>query len=227
MLRLITFVCLSVLFASCNHSSTSTQSELKVCYKVTVLRSDLASFATLALPDEIYYYHSDNRTMVDIQAIIGNIRIRQIGNLKNGTNAIVLDYFNKRITCQTKEPSYFFLPFFNRVKISNLDGDTVIENYNCKYKQVVFEENTLSNYTLLYTPQSQFKTLNQYTPYKEIPGLLMRFEMHSPKLDLQLQGCKVTHEALPDSLFEVPGGYDKVSPATMRSVLLSLFGSDL
>lgn len=228
MLRPIALLSFLIVFASCNHSSSNNDKQLKVSYKVTVLRSDLASFATLALPDEIMFYHSDTKSMIDIQTIIGNIRIRQIADSKKGgTNAIVLDYFNKRISCMTNEPSYFFLPFFNKVKLSDLEGDTIIESQDCKLKKVVFEENSSTAYTLMYTDYANCKKINQCTPYQDVPGLLMRFEMHSPKLDLQLISSKLIKEALPDSIFEIPEGYENVSPATMRSILLSLFGSEI
>jgi len=227
MQKLVYLLFISVLFASCHYTASPKEKELMVTYKVTVLRSDLAAFATMALPDEIFFYHSDSKSLVDIQTIIGNIRIRQIGDSKSGNNAIVLDYFNKRIACQCKEPSFYFLPFFNKVKVTDLEGDTVIQNYNCKYKNIVFEENSTANYTLLYSPLEGCNLINQCTPYQDIAGLIMRFEMHSPKLDLQLVGSSFSNEAIPDSLFEIPSGYDKVSPATMRSILLSLFGSEI
>jgi len=227
MLRFVILVSVSFLFASCNQPSSSKKTEMKVSYKVTVLRSDLAAFATLALPDEIFFYHSGFKSMIDIQAIIGNVRIRQIGDVKHGTTTIVLDYFNKRIVCQSKEPSYSLLPFFSKVKISDLDGDTLIDGLSCKSKSVVFDENPSANYTLLYSPLPVYEKINKNSPYQEVPGLLMRFEMHSQKLDLQLLSTGISNEALADSLFEIPKGYNKVSPATMRSVLLSLFGSEL
>lgn len=101
------------------------------------------------------------------------------------------------------------------MKLVPSDSTKVIAGYTCKRMDVVFNDDK-KNFTIYYTDEIGIKDPNWCSPFHEISGVLMEYNISQFNIDMHLTAKNVSAAELSDDDFAIPAEYEKISQAEME-----------
>jgi GLPGLI family protein len=108
--------------------------------------------------------------------------------------------------CKLGEDSFGYNAL-DGIKIEYVEGSKLIAGFECKkalgkFKDQVFE--------LYYTEDIKIKNANWNTPFKDIKGVLMEYQISMFNINTKIQATELEKIAVDDTEFEIPEGYKSV-----------------
>jgi len=104
-------------------------------------------------------------------------------------------------------------------KIELTDETKEIAGYNCKKANITWKGN---KFEIFYTDEISIEDPNWNNPFPEIEGILLEYQYEMFEIKTRVTATKVSKEEVPDSEFEIPEGYEKVSKKEMEAVINDL-----
>ena len=80
----------------------------------------------------------------------------------------------------------------------------VIAGYNCNKVEVVPDDKSIPPFDVYYTDELDIKDPNFASPYKEIKGVLMEYQLKKFGLEMRFEAKSVRKELIEDKYFQVP-----------------------
>jgi GLPGLI family protein len=105
------------------------------------------------------------------------------------------------------------------------DGTDTIAGYPCKKAVLVYANMDMPEKEVWYTDRIAMDTPNWYGPFKDIPGVLMRYEFTQNNIRMRLEAVSVDPGAVKASKFEVQPDHQVVSPEVLYSQLDEVLGT--
>jgi hypothetical protein len=84
---------------------------------------------------------------------------------------------------------------------------------------VTFKDNIKEEFNVYYTNDIDIKHSNWFTPFHEIDGVLLEYQVRKYNYEMRLVARDVKREDIGDNEFEVPDGYINVGAAEMNEIL--------
>ena len=100
-----------------------------------------------------------------------------------------------------------------------------IAGYPCKKAVAVYNGIDQPEVDLWYTDAIHMDKPNWYSPYTEIPGVLLRYEMVQYGMRMRLDATSVTPGPVDASKFEPKQDYDKVTPEVLHQELAEVLST--
>jgi hypothetical protein len=110
---------------------------------------------------------------------------------------------------------------FNDVSIAFDDAEKEILDFNCKHAKVSADSGSV-NFDLYFTTEIDITAPNNQSPFKEIPGVLMEFQIEINGISMFLVAAEVVETSISDELFQIPVGYEEVPKQTIDDIFSSL-----
>lgn len=155
--------------------------------------------------------------------------------------------FKTSIICQKGEESLIHsVKMLNKKYSSKLNHDQIVEmnknfsdftikktnetreiaGMNCKAANVTVNGDSTWSFTLFYTNEIDLPKPNEHTPFKEIEGVLMQYDIISYDTHMRFTANKVTiNEAIELDKILLEEGYESVSPARLKSEIEAIFAT--
>lgn len=169
------------------------------------------------MPKEMKMKFKDNNTIGELKTGAGVFTTRFITNNNERNLFHYLKLVNKKygliLTSDEILESYAKKP--EGMELIPTDETKMIAGYTCKHMKVVFPDST-KNFSLYYTEEIGIKDPNWCSPFHEIPGVLMEYNIKQFNIEMHLQAVAVTATDLEDSEFALPTEYEKISQAEME-----------
>ena len=117
--------------------------------------------------------------------------------------------FDKRMFHQhNKGENLFLFERFDDPQVEFIDApNKQIAGVNCKKAMIHFVSSDLPSIPVYYTEETEFKHPKENTPFNDIPGVLMEFQMPFKNLTLTFVAQKVDIKQIKDDVFAVPDNY--------------------
>lgn len=181
------------------------------------------------LPEKTTLYFNEEQQVADLSAGMGVFRTSMVVNTPKQIMDYHMSVMSKKLVSQLGPRD---LMLFNKesaaLTILYTGATDTIAGYPCKKAIAVYNGIEQPEVELWYTDAIRMDKPNWYSPYTEIPGVLMRYEMVQYGMRMRLNATSVTPGPVDPSKFEAKPDYDKVTPEVLHHELeevLSTFQS--
>ncbi|MDQ3192700.1 MAG: hypothetical protein M3Q58_13990 [Bacteroidota bacterium] len=105
----------------------------------------------------------------------------------------------------------------------NFTGDKkTIAGYESKRSLITFKDDENTSYDIYFTDDLNIKTPNWSTPYKEINGVLLEYQLKRYNVVMRFTATSVSAADIDDSDFEKPEEYKIITKEEMDQIFLNL-----
>lgn len=170
------------------------------------------------MPKDMKMKFKNNNTIGELKTGAGVFTTKFISNENNRNLFHYLKLVNKKygliLDSADIYSSYAKKP--DDMKLVPSDSTKMIAGYKCKRIDIVFED-PKKNFTIYYTDEIGIKDPNWCSPFHEISGVLMEYNISQYNIEMHLTAKSVTATEISNDEFSIPTEYEKISQAEMEA----------
>jgi len=211
---LVSFICCgiaaAVVVSGCASSNSGMLSEGVIEYDASVLNTDnpMASYA----PSKMTFKFKDSKCRGEISAGMGMLN-----------TVLITDPDDKTLTqlVRVVTQKYAHVYDYNAVQKENSavpeytlklsDETKMIAGYKCKRALFDFKDSKYPDYDVYYTNDIEITAPNWASPFYEINGVLMEYQVSRYGMDLRFTAKSVNHSKVESTQFEISDDYKIVT----------------
>ena len=222
-ISILTVLALLVMLFGCENFTTSKISEGTIEYAVTYPPGNQDNFMTSMLPATIKYNFKNNEASVDLEISMGIVSTSLIANLNKKQVMQTLSVMGKKfaVVMDTngvkkmleKEP---------KRKITFLKETKQIAGYKCEKAHIDFEADSIKDFDVYYTKDINIQDPNWSSPFNEIKGVLMEFQIQKYGVEMILTAKNVIKRDIEDGHFELSPDYKLISIEEMDQMFTDM-----
>ena len=168
------------------------------------------------LPDKATLEFKEDRFVSQVSSGIA-FRTTLIGNNTERTIDQVLQLLSKRFyTSMTERDVMAFNSSMPEMTLIYTNETDTVAGYKCKKAIAIFNDISRPEIELYYTDDIGLKDPNWHTPYAEIPGVLLRYEMEQYNMRMRLEAISVEKIIIPEERFKIQENFEEVAPERMQ-----------
>lgn len=213
----------TLLFSSCkSFTEGKDMNEGIIYYQINYLEDERDNPIITLLPSEMTVKFKDNSTVSDIQGFMGFFEMKYIANTVSEESFALLKIMGKKYVYQVENKGLNMgYELMTDLHFEDSDGTKIIAGYKCKQKKATCSVPGIENFDIYYTDEINIKNPNIGTPFKDIEGVLMEFNVNQNGINM-LFTVKSVEQTDIDSLdFKIPDGYKKVDKNEMKDIIKS------
>ncbi len=193
-----------------------------VRYKITYLQTEKENPIISLMPGYLTMQFKNNSVRMDVEGWMGVFKSTFIRQYEQEKSVNLLKMMSKRYyyTC-TETTQFLGMDTYRSVDVSFDDEVRNILDFKCKHARVSVN-NGAETFSVYYTRQIAIEEPNAQTPYFEIPGVLMAFQIEVNGIAMYLEAVEVLEREIPDAVFEIPEGFEEVSKASIDEIFSAL-----
>ncbi len=216
-LLLLTFIFIT----SCSEQGGPKEGEL--VYKISYLQSEKQNPLVALLPQTVVIKFKDDKTVALVQGFFGTFQLRFITNPQTGKSYTVLRILDKKYVAESPIDSVSAgYPDLNNIKVQKHPEDTITLAGLLSYEaDVVCKAMSDSIIKVYYTYDINIKDPNSNTPFKDIDGVLTKFQTKVAGIDMIFELDEFNQVSVSNDEFEVPDDYTKISKKELNDLLIS------
>lgn len=111
------------------------------------------------------------------------------------------------------------------VRVLYTNSRDTIAGYPCKKAYVIYGGMDRPEEEVWYTDEIAMTDPNWYSPYKDIPGVLMRYEVTQHHIRIRLEASAVKPGKVDKKKFELRPGHKEVAPAVLDQEMEAVLGT--
>jgi len=217
---LLTFL-LPVLLVSvvgCDTFYQKNISEGVIEFEITYPETDAGDLMASILPDEMTLKFKDNKTIGELNSM-GIFTTSIIAYPDNKEVAQLVKIMNKRYVLMLDSTEvqdlYSELP---EMTVNFVDETKTIAGYKCKKAIITFKNNIKEEFSVFYTNDIGIVNSNWCTPFHEIDGVLLEYQVRKYNIEMRLTAKSVIKSVVDDSEFDIPPDYNKITQEEMSDI---------
>lgn len=222
--RLI-IVCVLATVLSCQ-GPTDTQNGIRegfIEYRMEY-QGDSLNHLEYLLPKKMKMYFKDNNTRNSISDLAGVVEFTHIKNQQKGTYTSLVDVFNnkyKYVEESQQNQSSIFFRSRPQINILRTDEMKTIAGYTSRRYNIHYpdQDGTTREFPVYVTKDIAIKGFTDLTPFDDIDGVLMEFQLQIYELPLKFTAIKVSSEDITSEKFRIPSGYKQVNKQSMKKIM--------
>lgn len=216
--KLLLLLTVTIGLFSCNRKAGPKEGEL--IYQIKYLQSDRENSLIALLPKTITIKFKNDNTAAYIEGFWGTFQLRFISNINTKKSYTVLRILDKKYISENHIDSVStgYNPLKN-LKIKET-GDTVniagFLSHELKISYNTLPDSAISFY---YTNELDIDSPNSNTPFKDIEGVLTKFQIQIAGIDMLFELIDYKKIAVNDKEFMPPKNYNKISKDEFNNLL--------
>jgi hypothetical protein len=219
-------VAVILLFGSCGGEEEEKKvSEGIISYTISYPYYEGSSIMIKMFPDEMILKFKNGKYKIEVQKggvfktiLVADSKSKSITNqLYFGPKKIATELNEAEVGTMIEE---FPVPIY----METGEQDTVA-GYLCDKTIAVFSEISQKEVILYHTKDIALKESNWCNPYKEIPGVLLQYEVERYGLRMRFTANNIEKKSVKESEFKIEQGYKRVSLEKMNYELEQIFNS--
>lgn len=222
MSRLILIVLIIFVYSCKSDKDLRKITEGTIVYDISY-HSDIASSVPVQfLPKTMVLSFNKEFASYKIEDMMGVFCITNTTDLSERTHISTIKIFNKKYKYEgtDNEVPVFFQPQ-TTYAIENKEDSVSLAGISCN-KSIVTNIKEHRNFEVLHSDLFFIKNPNINTPYSEIDGVLMKFEIDLDKMRLTLTAKKIIPSAINNKEFKITNDYKPISQEKMRSIIATM-----
>ena len=189
-------------------------------FDITYPNNEAGELLAAFLPDEMTLKFKNDKTVGTFSAGMGVFKATMISDPNNKTVLQLFKVLKEKYVHEFDSAQIKFLfSEINEPKITFVDETKVIAGYSCKKAIVTFKDNIKEEFSVYYTNEIAIKNSNWFTPFYEIDGVLLEYQVRKYNYEMRLIAKEVISEEIDDAEFEIPEGYLDVGASEMERIL--------
>lgn len=219
------FVLLGLVVLAINSCSIGEKSveEGKILYKITYPAGFEDKWMERLMPKEMNFYFNTEFVKTEMIFGLGMIQINYIADNQQQTLNELLKFMKKKTVANRDSLSICsFLNTLPQHSITFLPDTQTIAGFLCKKAIVQVADSVPYTFDCWYTNQINIKNPNWCTPFKEIDGVLMQYQVKRFNILMEFKAENVEMLKQEKEVFLVPENYNTVTPEEMQRSLTEL-----
>ncbi|TRX71307.1 hypothetical protein [Carboxylicivirga sp. M1479] len=224
-MRRLLFVFFSFLvLTSCVNIQPTEMDEGVITYKI-IYPNELEdkSYSSL-LPSKMVSTFKGKNYKLSIKGELSLYNLEYISKADGDSSATLFRIFDQRLFHKHEQDEHLFL--FERLEKTNVDfisNETKeIAGILCNKAIVHFTNSELKNITVYYTEEIKINRPKENSPFDDIPGALMEFQVSFQDLELQFSAQDVDIKKVKNSSFDIPKNYKHSERGEIDEIVASL-----
>ena len=205
-------------FMGCDSLYHKSISEGVIEFEITYPETDAGDLMASLLPSEMTLKFKDNKTIGELSSM-GIFKTSLIAYPDSKKVAQLVKIMTKKYVLMLDSTEvkdlYSELP---EMTIHFVDETKEIAGYKCKKAIITFKNNIKDEFSVYYTNDIEIKNSNWYTPFYEIDGVLLEYQVRKYNIEMRLTATRVTNSTVDDSEFEIPPDYNKITQEEMNQI---------
>ena len=219
----ISFLALSIVFISgCDTLFHENIKEGYIEFEITYPETDAGSIIANILPTEMILRFKDDRTVGSLSAAMGAFQTEMLAFPETRTVYQLVKIMNDkhalRVDSNEIENLYAELP---DMKIHFVDSTKMVAGYKCNKAVVTFKDNIKEEFSIWYTDDINIVNSNWCTPFHEISGVLLEYQVRKYNYELKLVATNVVKKDIDESYFTIPKDYVEIDQDGMDKIFES------
>lgn len=219
MIKLIPVFLIFVLLSCKNEKDLDKIYEGIIEYDITYSSDSATTIPIHFLPKKMILLFNEHYASYKIEDMMGVFCITNITNVSRRTHVSTIKIFNKKYkyTGKKGEVPVFFKP--ESVFLIKESEDTVtFAGVLCK-KSRVTDLKSRRKFDVAYSEDFFIKNPNINTPYSEINGILMKFEIDLGRMRLTLTAKKIIPSKVSNQDFRISDDFKAINEEKMREII--------
>lgn len=222
MSRLVPLVLIMVTFSCKNDADIQKINEGIIEYDIAYSSDSISSVPMQFLPKTMILQFNQNHASYKIEDMMGVFCITNITNLSGRTHVSTIKIFNKKYKYEGKrEEVPVFFPPESLYSVSSSDDTLTIAGIQCN-KSIITDVKARRKFEVAYSNDFFIKHPNTNTPYSDIEGVLMKFEIDLGKMRLTMTARKIIPGSVNNKTFRVNEEYKNISQEKMREIITTM-----
>ena len=174
-------------------------------YELKYLDDENANPIITFLPNTMTYEFKNGKTIQKVEGWGGVFKMVGISNSQNDSVVALMKILGDKFLyrCKLGDDSFGYDPL-DGLTIKYVDGTKMIAGYKCK-KAIATHQG--KEYELYYTEDIKIKDANWNTPYKNVKGVLMEYQISMFNIKTKITATEVEKIKVDDSEFDIPTDY--------------------
>jgi hypothetical protein len=211
----------SILFANCKKNSKE-YSQGVLTYKIKYLDDRIKNPIIEFLPKTIKIKFKNNKSAIIVNGFFNTFQFRFITNYEKKVSYTALTIFDKKYYAQTPIDSLSAgYENFNKMNIKYKNDTMRIGGLLSYEADVICKNLSDSVIKVYYTNQLNLKKPNAGSPYKDISGVLTRFQTKLAGINMIFELKNFQYQEINDQVFEISKDYKKVSKKQLNKIIKS------
>ncbi|MBL4656597.1 MAG: hypothetical protein JKX73_01255 [Flavobacteriales bacterium] len=212
--------CIFVFFSGCDAIFHPDIKEGYILFEITYPETDAGSLMAGILPNEMTFrFKEDGRTVGSLTAGMGVFKTELMAFPETKTVFQLVKLMNQKYALKVDsseiESLYAELP---EMKIHFVDSTKVIAEYECKMAIVTFKDNIKEEFSIFYTDDIALHNSNWCTPFHEIKGVLLEYQVRKYNYEMRLTATTVKPEQIDEQFFVIPEDYEEIDQNGMDKI---------
>lgn len=217
-------ISLLLITSSCQNGSVSKGSEGVITYAITYPEHIAQKSFSTFLPEKMTFTYKDVNYKLSLAGDLNMYNLEYI-SLDNGDTCFtLLKLFDKKLYYPLKQDETLFLfqEYNHPIITYQPDSVKVIAGITCQKAVASFKDEEIPQVTIYYTEEIAFEQPNVKTPFEEIPGTMLEFNMFFQGLELTMQAESINLKTIKDADFRVPKTYTQTDADEIKDIVSSL-----
>ena len=196
----------------------------KIEYAITYPGIAPDNFMLDVMPKRMETTFMDNSYRNDIVAGMGLIKTSII--LKEGDDKLVHAFKaigDKHYSELGEEDLKLMNPQFQNIEIKLNDDIKEIAGYKCMGADVTVSGDSTWSFKLFYTNEINIRGANSHTPFKDIDGVLMEYEINSYDTHMKFTAEKVAQIDVSEEEIDLEEEYKIIEPSELKKRIEEIF----
>lgn len=196
----------------------------KIEYDITYPNIPEDSYLLDLMPKKMETTFKNNNFRNDIVAGMGMFKTSVIcGAGQNTITHSIKILAKKYASTLTPDQVSALNPDFQNIEITLTEEEKEIAGYHCKSARVDVLGDSTWSFTLFYTDEIRIKDANIHTPFKEIDGVLLEYDIYSYNTHMHFSANKVIQSEVQKEDVTLENGYEIVEVEKIKSEIEGMF----
>jgi GLPGLI family protein len=219
--RIITFLLLSFFLIGCNGGEEATgPTEGIITYDVSYPKPAADPFDQKMMPSEMTMKFKENKSLTTLLFGMGFVQMAYLSDNEKKTITELNKFMGKKrafVTDQKNLPNLLKeIPPYTIEYIEN--QNKIIAGYNCKKALIHVQVDPPYEFSVFYTDEIQIKDPNWCTPFKNIKGVLMEYQIEQYNIIMRFKAKTVELIDQEEGDFKMPADFKLVSQQDMDEI---------
>lgn len=172
------------------------------------------------LPDKMTLTFKDNQIRTDLKAGFGMFSLTSISHVPNSQLTHLCRIItNKYVVDLDQGGANEMLKLFPKYTIEYLEETKEIAGYTCNAALFTDVESPETTFKVFYTKKIHVDQPNWFTPFHQIDGMMMEYEIKKFNMQMKLTADKVVGDSISSDNFQRPGGYTPIDYPALEGKL--------
>lgn len=193
-----------------------------IVYEISYPKFKATGLTAALMPDEMVMSFKDGQIRIDVSRAHA-FSLVSLANSNDHTMSTVFNYGTKQMAANLDKADIDrTLEEFPSVDYIHTEETDTVAGYTCE-KSIALFHNASDEVELLYTDEIDIDNPNWNTPYSEIDGMLLQYDVERYGMTMRFRAKEVRKEKVDAKLFTIPKGFKKVSVERIDKELQELF----